>query len=237
MPSAASLCESAGACRRTVSGMARPTLPLAPRISRPDLPDELTPGTFARGVDLHGALVEAVTGVVDAAHSYLSESRVSGVEAQSLDLTGASLTDVEFDDVRAVLLDARQSRWQSIRMAGGRIATLDLSRSDVAGVEFRGLRIDYLTLAGTTASDLLFVDCTIGTLDAPQARLSRVGFQGCRADEVDNRDWRVENVDLRGLEALHYLDIAALRGTTLAERQVTSLAHEFARAAGVDIRD
>lgn len=217
--------------------MARPTLPLPPRISAPDLPDELATAVLARGADVHAARVESVSGTVDATHSHLSESRVTGLDAQSLDLTGASLTDVDLDDVRAVVLNARQTRWQSVRIVGGRIATLDLSRSDMSGVEFRDLRIDYLTLAGTTASDLLFIGCTIGTLDAPQSRLSRVRFEGCRADEVDNRDWRVENVDLRGLEALHYLDIAALRGTTLAERQVTSLAREFARAAGVDIRD
>lgn len=188
-------------------------------------------------MDVHGALIESASGAVDATHSHLSESRLSAIDVQSLDLTGASLTDVELDDVRAVLLNARQSRWHTVRVAGGRIATLDLSRTDLAGAEFRDLRIDYVTLAGATASDLLFADCTFGTLDAPQARLSRVRFEGCRADEVDNRDWRVENVDLRGLDALHYLDIAALRGTTLTERQVTELARGFARAAGVDIRD
>ena len=102
---------------------------------------------------------------------------------------------------------------------------------------FEGIRIDYLTVAGAKVSDVLFTDCAIGAFDAPQANLSRVAFERCRADEVDNRTWRVENVDLRGLEALSYLDPAALRGATLTERQASVLGPSFARAAGVDLRD
>lgn len=216
--------------------MARPSLPLAPRVSAPDLPFELVDAALRRGDDLRGACVRGVSGIVDATHSHISDSRLSGLDVDSLDLTGCALTDVDIDELRGVTVTSRESRWQTVRVAGGRVATLDLSRSDLVGVELRGLRVDYLSMAGSTASDLLFVDCVIGAWDAPQSRLSRVRFESCRVDEVDNRDWRVENVDLRGLDAARYLSMGALRGATLTDRQVTALGRDFATAAGVDIR-
>jgi|GEM_PF-3388035 len=42
---------------------------------------------------------------------------------------------------------------------------------------------------------------------------------------------------LRGLDALAYLDVTSLRGTTLTSRQVELLATVFARAAGIDVQD
>lgn len=216
--------------------MPRPALPLGPRLSAPDLPYELTDGQLGGRRDLHGAWVRGASGVIDAAHAQISDSRLSAIAVDSLDLTGCSLTDVDIDALSGVAVTSRESRWQSVRIAGGRVATLDLSRSDLIGVEIRGLRIDYLSMAGSTASDLLFVDCVIGAWDAPQSKLSRVRFETCRVDEVDNRDWRVENVDLRGLDATRYLSMSALRGATLSEHQVSTLGRDFAVAAGVDVR-
>lgn len=216
--------------------MARPSLPLGPRVSAPDVPSELVDGQLRRRGELHAAWVQHTTGVVDATHSHISDSRLSTIVVESLDLTGCSLTDVDIDELRGVTVTSRESRWQSVRITGGRVATLDLSRSDLIGVEIRGLRIDYLSMAGSTASDLLFVDCVIGAWDAPQSKLSRVRFEGCLVDEVDNRDWRGENVDLRGLDAARYLSMGALRGTTLTEQQVSALGRDFAAAAGVDVR-
>ena len=217
--------------------MARSTAPLAPRISAPDLPPQLGRGALTRAAHIDGARVEGLTGSVDAPHAHLVESVVRGADVDRLDLGGSALSDVELDELRGVDVSFREARWQSVRMTGGRIGTLDLSRADLTGVELRGVRVDYLTLGGATASDLLFTDCIIGSLDAPQAKLSRVAFERCRVDEVDNRDWRIEHVDLRGLEAVRYLDMTALRGATLSERQVTALGRDFAAAAGVLIRD
>lgn len=216
--------------------MARSSVPLAPRISTPDLAPQLEPGTLVSRADLVGALVEGVRGAVDAAHSQISESVLRDLDVSSLDLSRSRLADVDIHDLRGVDVNARETRWQTARVIGGRIATLDLSRSILSGVELRGLRIDYLTLAGCEAFDLLFVDCVIGSLDAPRATLNRVGFEGCRVDDVDNRDWKIEHVDLRGLDAAHYLDMAALRGATMDEQQVTTLGRDFATAVGVDVR-
>jgi len=217
--------------------MARARLPLAPRISAPDLPARLEPAILRAHADLIGAVVEGISGDLDATGAHISESVLRDLDMGTLDLSRSRLTDVDLHELRGVAVTSAEARWQTVRVNGGRIATLDLSRSTLSGVELRGLRIDYLTLAGSDVSDLNFVDCIIGSLDAPQSSVNRVAFEGCRVTDVDNRGWRAENVDLRGLEAVHYLDMAGLRGTVLSERQVTMLGPDFAAAAGVDVRD
>ncbi|KAA9110428.1 pentapeptide repeat-containing protein [Microbacterium rhizomatis] len=217
--------------------MARPVTPLPPRVAAPDLPPHLRPARLEPRGDVHAGSLDDLTGDVDARTAHIVESVIRRADVGSLTLSGATLTDVAIEDLRAVDASFRESRWQTVRVTGGRIGTLDLSRAELTGVELRGIRIDYLNLSGSTVSDVLFADCIIGALDAPQSTLRRAAFEGCRADEIDNRGWRIENLDLRGLEALHFLDMAALRGATMTQRQVENLARGFAIAAGVDVRD
>lgn len=216
--------------------MARQSTPLPPRVAEPERPQRLEPAPLTPRADAHGAVFGEMRGDIAASSAHIVESEITNADVGTIDLSGATLTDVRIDGLRAVIASARESRWQTVRVEGGRIGTLDLSRAQLAGVEIRGVRIDYLNLSGARVSDVLVADCVIGAIDAPQSVLTRVAFEGCRADEVDNRGWRIENLDLRGLEALHYLDMAALRGATLTERQVSLLARDFATAAGVDVQ-
>lgn len=218
--------------------MVRARGPLPPRLSAPDLPRvfESVDGLGPRA-DVLGARVVSLEGHVDAAHSALSESVIAEASVDSLDLTGASLADVEIATLRATELLARDGRWRNVAVIGGRIGTLDLSGAELDSVELRGLRIDYLSLRGAKVRDVLVADCVIGTLDLPLATLSRVRFDGSRADEVDSDGLRAEHTDLRGLEALLFGRPGALRGVTLTHRQVELAAADFARALGIDVQD
>lgn len=210
----------------------------APRVSAPDLPRVLDegrpPSRGAESFQVRWTTLEAVT---DAAHSEIAECALDEVTVERLDVTGASLVDVEVSDLRATAVVGRAARLRRARFTGGRIGTLDLADADIDEVELRGIRIDYLSLAGARVEDLVISGCTIGTLDVPQARLSRVAFHDSRADEVDTRGVRCEHVDLRGLDAVSYLDPAGLRGATLSPAQIEQLAPALAAALGIRIRD
>lgn len=218
--------------------MVRARTPLPPRISAPDLPRQLEAvHGLERGADLLGSAVGGLEGEVDAAHARLSECTVAEASVARLDLTGATLTDVLVDGLRATEVVARDARWRNVLVAGGRVGTLDLSGAELDSVELRGVRIDYLSLRGATVSDLLVTDCVIGALDLPLATLSRVGFDRSRADEVATDGMRAEHLDLRGLEALAFTRPDALRGATLSPRQVELFATAFAAALGIDVQD
>lgn len=217
---------------------ARPVRPVPPRSADPDLPARLAPvTTLERRADLAQARVEGISGDVDAAHSRLVECILALSALERLDLTGATLIDVEIEDPRATTLAAVSGTWRAVRITGGRIGTLDLSRARLDAVEIRGARIDYLSLGQATAADILVADCVLGTLDMPAARLDRVRFEGCRVDDVDTRELRAVDLDLRGLEALGFTDLQTLRGATLAPHQVAALAESLAAALGIDVRD
>ena len=218
--------------------MARSALPLAPRVSPPDLPPRLEDGPpLSRDGDYFQLHWSALDPVTDASHATITECRLSGPALDRLDLAGASLVDVELFDLRATTVSARGSRWRRVGASGGRIGTLDLADADLDEVELRGVRIDYLSLAGGRIADLVVVDCMIGSLDLPRASATRIAFSGSRAQEVDTRGMRAKDLDLRGLDALSFLDAGSLRGATLTSRQIEELAPALAAAAGIHVLD
>jgi len=208
---------------------------LPPRVSPPDLPDALGTAVPSRAADLFAVDI-AASGAADLAHSSLEQCRISA-DAESVDLTGATLQDVELDAPRVASLSMRDATIRRLRIVGGRIGTLDLSTARVAELELVDVRIDYLTLGGARGEDILLRDCVLRSLDLPQAELTRVRFESCRVDEVDSRGMRVSHVDLRGLDAQAFLDVNSLRGVTLTPFQAQLLAPAMAAGLGIALRD
>ncbi|GEK86781.1 pentapeptide repeat-containing protein [Microbacterium aerolatum] len=209
--------------------------PAAPRVSPPDLPDEFAEAQPARGADLLAARLD-LTGDVDLAHCSL-EQCVIEADVDTLDLTGATILDVDMHGVRVASMPMRNASIRRLRITGGRIGTLDLSGARIDELELRDLRVDYLNLGGAKATDVLVADSTIRTLDTPQAELTRVRFDDCRSDEVDPRGLRSKDVDLRGLDAGAFTDANSLRGTTLTMFQVQQLAPTLAAGVGIQVKD
>ncbi|MFJ4166792.1 pentapeptide repeat-containing protein [Microbacterium sp. NPDC089698] len=214
--------------------MARSTeRPQPPRVSPPDLPDELDDGVGRRHGDHVGLRIPLTE---DLAHAQFEQCSLSGA-AERVDLAGATLLDVEIVDARTPVLSLKDATIRRLRIAGGRIGTLDLSGAHVAELIVEHARIDYLSLAAAKIQDSLLMDCTLATVDVPAAAVTRVRFERSSADEVDTRGLRADGLDLRGLDALAFLDVTSLRGATLTSRQVELLAPVFARAAGIDVQD
>lgn len=212
-----------------------PESPSAPRVSPPDLPAHLDEAAPARSADLFAARLE-LEGTVDLAYASLEQCTVSA-DADSVDLQGATVIDVEISGARIASLRLRDASIRRLRIVGGRIGTLDLSGARIDELAIDDVRIDYLNLGGARAVDLEISNCGIRTLDVPQADLTRVRFSDSRSDEVDPRGLRAKDVDLRGLDALAFLDANSLRGTTLSGLQVQQLAPLFAAGLGIQVKD
>ncbi|GAA1469422.1 pentapeptide repeat-containing protein [Microbacterium thalassium] len=212
--------------------------PAPPRVSPPDLPSVLDAGEApTAGADAQDVRWTGPADVIEAPRATIEACVFDEVSADELVLTDATLIDVDLRAVRMPAVRARGARWRRVRVEGGRIGTLDLSDAELDEVELRGVRIDYLSLAGARVEDLVIADCTIGALDLPAARLTRVAFASTRADEVDTRDLRSTDLDLRGLEALAYLDVTGLRAATMSGDQVERIAAALAAGLGIRIQD
>ena len=210
--------------------------PIPPRDGSPDLPRRLEETSeLQTRTEVFAARITGLTGHIDASHAHLTECVVEGATIDRWDLTGAALTDVRIDDLRATEVVARDTRWRSVEISGGRIGTLDLMRAEFDGIIVRGARIDYLSLPAAQLADVQFIDCRIGTMDLPQATTTRVAFTGSQVDEVDTRGLRAQHTDLRGLEALSFTDPTALRGATLSPQQAETHAVALAVALGISV--
>ncbi|PRA80013.1 pentapeptide repeat-containing protein [Microbacterium sp. MYb66] len=212
-----------------------PESPAPPRITPPDLPPVLEPSTPARSIDLIAASLE-VTGTVDLAYATLEQCTVRA-DAEAVDLTGATVLDVEMSGARIASLRLRDAGVRRLRITGGRIGTLDLSGARVSELDLRDVRIDYLNLGAAKATDVEISGCAIRTIDMPQAELTRVRFTATSSDEVDPRGMRAKDLDLRGLDAMAYIDANSLRGATLTSFQVQQLAPAFAAGLGIRVKD
>lgn len=212
-----------------------PDSPAAPRVSNPDIPARLGNAVAARSADLLADRLD-LSGRVDLAYASL-EQCVVAADADSVDLVGATILDVDMTDVRIASLSLRNAGIRRLRITGGRIGTLDLSGARIDELEMRDVRIDYLNLGGAKGTDMLIAHSTIRTLDMPQAQLVRVLFEDCRSDEVDPRGLRATDVDLRGLDAMSYVDTNGLKGVTLTGHQVQLLAPALATGVGIRVQD
>lgn len=216
--------------------MARtPDSPIAPRVSAPDIPPHLTAAKPTRGADLLAARLD-LSGDVNLAYGSLEQCLVTA-DSDTIDLTGATILDVDITGIRAASMKLRNAGIRRLRITGGRIGTLDLSSTRIDELELRDLRIDYLSLGGSKGSDILVADSTLKALDMPQAELTRVRFENCRSNEVDTQGIRAAHVDLRGLDADAFMDTNSLRGTTLTTFQIQQLAPTIAAGLGIQIRD
>lgn len=91
--------------------MARPELPVAPRVGDPDLPDEFdeVEGIAPRD-DLLRSRVVALETLTDASHAALTESTVAAASVDRLEFFGATLIDVEIGALAATAVSAREAR-------------------------------------------------------------------------------------------------------------------------------
>lgn len=208
--------------------------PAPPRTTAPDLPPVFEAASPARSADLFAASLD-LTGTVDLSYATLEQCTVSA-DADAVDLTGATVVDVEMSGARIASLRMRDAGVRRLRVSGGRIGTLDLSEARISELELRDVRIDYLNLGAAKVTDLEITGCAIRTIDMPRAELTRVRFTATSSDEVDPRGMRAKDLDLRGLDAVAYLDANSLRGATLTSFQVQQLAPMFAAGLGIQVK-
>lgn len=207
-----------------------------PRLSEPDLPQELE--EFSALADRDDLLQCRVTGLSDqvsAVHATLTECRLEHLDLGRLDLTAAALVDCEWRDTRITTLAARDASLRRVRLRGGRIATLDLGNARIDSLELTDLHIGYLNLADAIVEDSVIRDCRIDTLDVPVATVKRVRVEGTMVTELDTRGLTAAHFDLHTAELGSVTDVAGLRGCLLTADQLVALHVKLAQYLGITL--
>lgn len=165
----------------------------------------------------------------------LDECRLSATALPHLDLRSARLINSRVDAFAAAEVSAAHSHWRATRLRQCRIGSLDLADAQLGNVSGDRLMLGYVNLSGATLADVEFVECDFGTIDALRLRARRVRFTRCTADELDLGAAALEDVDLRGLDVARMSGLDGVRGATVTPEQLTAIAPELARAAGLRI--
>lgn len=209
-----------------------------PRVREPEpAPALVTHGSWPRGFEVNGTLLQELSGDIESDGVELAESRVERPRLDRWALRRGTLVDVIVTEPHIVDLSAREATVRGVRIEGGRIGALDLTGGHVDSLELRGIRIDYVGLAGAKLRDVVVADCHIGALDLPDATLDRVSIEGTAIDELGVRDAKLTHVDLRRATLGQVSDATALRGATITPAQAEQLAVQLARSAGIVLRD
>lgn len=166
----------------------------------------------------------------------LDECRLSASALPHLDLRSARIINSRVDALAAARVSAGHSLWRATRWRQCRIGSLDLASAELGNVSADRLMAGYINLSGATLADVEFVECDFTTIDALRLRARRVRFTRCTAEELDLSAATLEDVDLRGLDVTRMTGLDGIRGATVTPEQLSALAPELARAAGLRVR-
>jgi len=144
---------------------------------------------------------------------------------------------VEFTRLNAPVFQAPRARFRDVTIDGSRIGSAELYESYLNSVRFAGSKLGFVNARGAQLIDVSFEGCTIDELDLAGATLTRVSFADTTVRSLRLGGARLTHVDLRGAEFAQIDGFESLRGATLSDYQVGSLAAAFARHLGVVVED
>jgi uncharacterized protein YjbI with pentapeptide repeats len=166
-----------------------------------------------------------------------SECAFDDVQAHATGFRAATFSEVEFSRFNAPVFSAPRARFRDITMRGSRIGSAELYESYVNSARFADSKLGFVNARGAQLIDVSFEGCTIDELDLAGAALTRVSFTDTTVRSLSLGGARLTDVDLRGAEFAQIDGFESLRGATLSEYQVGTLAAAFARHLGIIVED
>ncbi|WP_066522699.1 pentapeptide repeat-containing protein [Curtobacterium ammoniigenes] len=187
------------------------------------LSGDLLEGRSGANVDLDGRVLRDLA---------IEECTFAGIRLDGTELQGARFREVLIDRLDASVLRAARTTWHGVRVEGGRVGSAELYDTRFDDVVVSEARLGFLNLRASRLRDVLFRGCRIDELDVDGAVFERVAFDGCTIGAIAGTAARVAHVDLRGADLDRIDRLEGLRGATLSDEQVWSLAPLLAREAG-----
>jgi len=187
---------------------------------------------------------------------------LENAEVGHLDWSGGELRRLSLDAVRLVApqwlgTKLRDGAWADVLIEGGALAGAELAGTTLRRVEFRRVRADGLVVSETRAGHIRLIDTKLDLANFRFAQWSKVRFEGCSLREVEfigaelsqvefvNCELigcnfagaKLTQVDFRSSRLDECTGTAGLRGATLDQTQLISLAPSLAAELGIIVVD
>ncbi|HSW65594.1 MAG TPA: pentapeptide repeat-containing protein [Bacillota bacterium] len=211
------------------------------KITLPDVPSELTPGSAAlvkHEASLEGVLLQGL----DLASVVSGNLNLNEVILRKCNLLQARLqrlraSDTEFDGCDLSAADCSESSFIRTRLSRGRMTGVILSNALNKDVTFLGCKLDMANFRFAKFTRVQFIDCSLVDADFTSAELEHTTFAGCTIERTVFHHCKVRQVDLRGAQLVSLSGWQYLKGATLDDAQLMSVAPQIAAELGLHIAD
>lgn len=151
------------------------------------------------------------------------------VQLLDADLRGAHFTGSRWLDVDAPVLRGPRSAWRTMIIERSRVGSAELYESNWRDVTISDSKLGFLNLRGSEWRDVIITGCGIDELDLSGATITRLAFQNCQIGTVDLTGTSLTDVDLRGADLSTINGLTGIAGATISEDQLLRMSRLLAR--------
>lgn len=177
---------------------------------------------------------------VDFTDRDLTAASFTGCEFDQVHLLDADLRGVHFTggrwrDVDAPVLRGPRTGWRNMIIERSRIGSAELYESNWRDVTITDCKLGYLNLRGSEWRDVIIADSGIEELDLNSAKINRLTIRNCRIGTLDLTDTKLTDVDLRGADLSTINGLAGIAGATISEEQLMLMSRLLAQHLGLNV--
>jgi uncharacterized protein YjbI with pentapeptide repeats len=118
-----------------------------------------------------------------------------------------------------------------------RMTGLDVSKTILRDVTFQGCKLDLANFRFADLRRVRFIDCTFNEADFMGARLHDVAFEKCTLERTVFDQVAAQKLDLRSSELIDISGWRSLKGVTIDNLQLVTIAPYLAHELGFTVRD
>lgn len=180
-----------------------------------------------------GVLLTGSAAGLDLDDVEVEDAELTGLALDASRVTRWTLVDATVRSVSLVETDLSDGRWERVTVEGSRWAGCVVDGStweDVTATDVRALR---LSARQVTWRRVRFTDCDLTGLDLSGARLDGVRFDRCTMPDTEFAGATVKRADFAECDLSGVRTVASLRGATVDQVTLTSMAPAMAAGLGV----
>lgn len=216
----------------------QPLAPAAPRVPLADPSAATRPVSwedFGLGGEFDQVLLTGAPEVDDLSDvsfrdCTLRQAGLDGVDLSRIRVEGCTLASVDAAELRAT-----RSHWRHTVIRHLRVGAADLVDSKLQAVAVSGARLGRVDLRRSIVSDVVLEDAVIEELDLEEAKVTRLALREVRIGRLLLGGSVLKDVDLRGAQLSSVGPVQGLRGATISDWQLQSLAPALARELGLRV--
>ncbi len=213
------------------------------KLLRPELPYELVAtDDMASLIDQDESIKEAeivdadAVGVLAKALA-IDSSHIVRTDISQAKISGFSLSNSLIEDSTLIASQFANASWHVVEVKNSRCSGLQLHESLLKNVVFKNCKLDLTNFRFSSLTNVLFDSCVVTEMDFYNATLKDVSLVNCEIENVEFTGAKMKNVDLTESSIISFRGFSSLKGMSINNEQLISLAPYFAQELGITVTE